>query len=245
MEFIASVGRLNAKLAAFFREWRRGETRADYLRMSADTAEKYHLWYFNSGIQENVRFLGLRTMKSVADMWNYQEIVQDIGATLVVEFGTLYGGSALYFRTILSGTARDFRVLTVDVDHSRVNADLRKDEHIEFMTCSSSAPQVAARIAELRRTYPGRVFFILDSDHSKHHVLSELLSLRQTTKPGDYVVVEDSNINGHPVSPGWGPGPFEAVEEYFAKFPGDYRRDTKREQKFGFTFATGGFLIRN
>ena len=82
------------------------------------------------------------------------------------------------------------------------------------------------------------------SDHSMKHVFLELVQLRSLTRPGDYVVVEDGNINGHPVVPDWGPGPYEALEEYFSRYPDDYRRDTEREEKFGFTFAPNGFLIR-
>jgi cephalosporin hydroxylase len=56
--------------------------------------------------------------------------------------------------------------------------------------------------------------------------------------------VEDSNLNGHPVMPDYGPGPFEAVERYLTAHAGSYLRDDARERKFGFTFAPGGFLIR-
>jgi cephalosporin hydroxylase len=77
-----------------------------------------------------------------------------------------------------------------------------------------------------------------------HHVHAELMLLRPITRAGDYVVVEDSNINGHPVLPGWGPGPYEAVERYMSEYPDDYRRDLPRERKFGFTFAPNGFLVR-
>jgi cephalosporin hydroxylase len=96
----------------------------------------------------------------------------------------------------------------------------------------------------LRTERPGPVFAILDSDHRMDHVLGEMLLLRPLLLPGDYLIVEDSNINGHPVLPDWGPGPFEAAAEYFARFPSDYERDTAREHKFSFTFATNGFLIR-
>ena len=58
------------------------------------------------------------------------------------------------------------------------------------------------------------------------------------------VVSGQRNINGHPVLPQYGPGPYEAVQEYWARYPEDYVLDTARETKFGFTFAPGGFLIR-
>jgi cephalosporin hydroxylase len=33
------------------------------------------------------------------------------------------------------------------------------------------------------------------------------------------------------------------MQEYFTRYPDDYSRDTQREQKFAFTFATNGFLV--
>jgi cephalosporin hydroxylase len=69
-------------------------------------------------------------------------------------------------------------------------------------------------------------------------------TLRPLLVSGDYLIVEDSNVNGHPVEPSHGPGPFEAINEYFQQYPEDYRHDAAREAKFGFSFATRGFLIR-
>jgi cephalosporin hydroxylase len=84
----------------------------------------------------------------------------------------------------------------------------------------------------------------LDSDHSKAHVLAEIKTLRPLLVAGDYLIVEDSSVNGHPVYPSHGPGPFEAIAEYFQQYPEDYRHDAVREGKFGFSFATRGFLVR-
>jgi cephalosporin hydroxylase len=44
------------------------------------------------------------------------------------------------------------------------------------------------------------------------------------------------------VRPEFGPGPFEAVEEYLARNPGRLLPDGVREGKFGCTFATRGYF---
>lgn len=212
--------------------------------LPAEWAERFHHWYYDTGVWETVRFLGVPCLKSVMDLWNYQEIIQELKPGLIVEFGTRHGGSALYFALIGQQVNPCSRVLTVDIEDHLLDPRVRSTPGIEFMKTSSIDPAVVRRIGELRKAFPGPVFAILDSDHRKDHVLQEMLSLRDVLCAGDYLVVEDSNINGHPVLPDWGPGPFEAIAEYTARYPDDYVRDRSRENKFGFTFAPAGFLRR-
>lgn len=211
---------------------------------SSAAAEAYHRWYYDTGVWEGVTFLGVPCLKSVSDMWSYQEIIAERRPALIVEFGTRYGGSALYFSTIARQVRADARVLTVDIDDGLIDERLYQDPAIEFLKASSADARVADRIRALRQTYGGPLFAILDSDHRAAHVLEEMLLLRPLLEPGDYLVVEDGNINGHPVLPGWGDGPFEAIERYIASHPEDYEHDRAREAKFGFTFAPAGFLVR-
>lgn len=207
--------------------------------------EAYHRWYYDTEVWHGVEYLGVPCYKSVADMWNYQEILQQLKPALIVEFGTRFGGSALFFSVTGRAIRPELKVLSVDISHEDVFPSVFADPSIILATGSSAEPGLMPRIQAMRQINPGPVFFILDSDHSKDHVLAELMLLRHVTESGDYVVVEDSNINGHPVLPGWGEGPYEALEEYQAEFPDDYRHDKEREEKFGFTFAPNGFLIRN
>ena len=43
-----------------------------------------------------------------------------------------------------------------------------------------------------------------------------MLLYKSIVTKGSYIIVEDTSINGNPVSPDWGPGPMEAVEEFLA-----------------------------
>jgi cephalosporin hydroxylase len=58
--------------------------------------------------------------------------------------------------------------------------------------------------------------------------------------PGSYVIVEDTNLNGHPVESEHGPGPAEAVEEFLVGNDA-LVRDESRE-KLMLTFNPGGYL---
>ena len=85
------------------------------------------------------------------------------------------------------------------------------------------------------------MFVILDSDHRKTHVLRELGAYVPLMQPGDYLVVEDTCVNGHPVRADFGPGPMEAIEEFLASHRGVLIPDPEREAKFGCTFAPRGY----
>jgi len=177
-------------------------------------------------------------------MWNYQEILVSLKPSVIIEFGSCRGGSALFFASVMRQIGAPFIVISVDIDRSAIFAKASADPAIEFLTMSSTDERVKQRLVGARRQYPGAAFAILDSDHSKQHVLAEMMSLRDVLVSGDYLIVEDSNVNGHPVFPSHGAGPYEAILEYFRMFPDDYAHDREREKKFGFTFSPNGFLQR-
>ena len=203
--------------------------------------DAYHTWYYDSEVWTTTTWLGVPAMKSVQDLWLHQEVINDLRPGLIVECGVRFGGSTLYYASILdqigSGT-----LLGVDIDLSAVDQRVTDHPRVELLEVSSNASIVAARIRSSRGDRP--VFVVLDSNHSRDHVYAELETITPSLRVGDYVIVEDSNINGHPVRPGWGPGPWEAVENFIADHPDIYEHDRARESKFGWTFAPNGFLTR-
>lgn len=214
-------------------------------RPTGSAAEEYHKWYYSNLVWNQTTWLGVQCWKSVSDMWNYQEILFDLKPSLVIEFGSRYGGSALFFANVMRHAGQPFKVVSVDISHKALDPIARRDPDILFIESSSTAPAVAEHIEQLKGEYRGNIFAILDSDHSMDHVLAEMKLLRPLLSSGDYLVVEDSDINGHPVLPGFGPGPYEAIEAYEREFPNDYKHDVARENKFGWTSAPNGYLIRN
>ena len=59
--------------------------------------EAYLRWYYDTGVWKGLHYRGIRTLKSVADMWTYQELIHELDVQWVVETGTRHGGSALFF----------------------------------------------------------------------------------------------------------------------------------------------------
>jgi cephalosporin hydroxylase len=205
-------------------------------------ATDYFRWYYDTGVWKRQHYRGVRILKVPTDLWNYQEIFTERRIEWVVETGTLHGGSALYFADLLELAAAPGRVITIDVSHD--NLQLREHPRIEFVRASSAAEETVARLRTLLPAERGALFMILDSDHSKAHVLRELEVLVPLLRRGDYLVVEDTCVNGHPVRPEFGPGPMEALEQYLDTHPGWLVADTAREAKFGCTAAPRGYFVR-
>jgi cephalosporin hydroxylase len=208
--------------------------------MSAGT--EYFRRYYDEGVWKRQHYRGVRILKVPADLWNYQEIFTERRIEWVVETGTLHGGSALFFADLLELAKVPGKVISVDVSHQVLQ--LHQHPRIELLQASSAAEETAARVAQLIPAERGALFMILDSDHSKAHVLRELELFVPLLRRGDYLVVEDTCVNGHPVRPEFGPGPMEALEEFLGTRPGVLLRDAEREQKFGYTAAPSGYLIK-
>jgi cephalosporin hydroxylase len=213
-------------------------TTAEY----AAAGSEYFRQYYDLGVWKRQHYRGVRILKVPTDLWNYQEIFTERRIEWVVETGTAHGGSALFFADLLALAGAPGRVITVDISHGALQAP--PHPRIEFVLASSAAEETAERVARLLPAERGALFMILDSDHSKAHVLRELELLVPLLRRGDYLVVEDTCVNGHPVRPEFGPGPMEALEDFLAKNPGVFIADREREQKFGYSAAPSGYLIR-
>ncbi len=198
--------------------------------------------YYELGVWKRQHYRGVRILKAPTDLWNYQEIISERGIDWVIETGTRHGGSALYFADLLELNGMRGKVITIDVIHD----ELQVSDHprIEFIAGNSATPEMVAMLRTLLPADRGPVFMILDSDHRMPHVLLELQLLTPLLRSGDYLVVEDTCINGHPVRPDFGPGPMEALESYLVDHGDEFDVDSARAGKFGFTAAPRGYLSR-
>lgn len=201
--------------------------------------DEYHHWFHDTNVWKGMHWRGVRTLKMPWDMWNYQEIISELKVEFVIETGTRHGGSAFFFADLLMLHGERSRVFTIDIDHN--DLQLKSHPKIEFLLGSSADPQLKGEVFAKLPENRGPIFMILDSDHRCEHVYEELKLWVPALKTGDYLVVEDSNVNGHPVRPDFGPGPYEAVEEFTRENPGVLVADIIRERKFGPTAAPNGF----
>jgi cephalosporin hydroxylase len=207
-----------------------------------DPKTAYLTWFYESRIWKNMTWRGVRTLKFPTDMWNYQEIIHESSIEWIVETGTRHGGSALFFSDILSNSAGNGKTVTIDIDFNAVDPKAKNNSSILFINGDSKAVSTRQMLEKSIPKERGPLFMILDSDHEMEHVFLELENLTPILQTGDYLVVEDTIINGHPVRPDFGPGPLEAVAKFRETYPDKLIHDRSREEKFGCTASIGGYF---
>jgi len=185
----------------------------------------------------DTRWLGHLVLKTPLDLWNYQEILAERRPDVVLECGTAGGGSALYLASVMDLLGHG-RVVSVDL---KPNPDRPPHPRVEYLVGSSTDPAVFARM-QAAAAGAERVMVILDSDHSRDHVLDELRLYHPLVTAGDFLIVEDTVINGHPVAPQHGPGPMEALDAFLRET--DAFVVDPRDRKFLMTFNPRGYLRR-
>jgi cephalosporin hydroxylase len=211
------------------------------LNMSPE-GEAYVRWFHEANVWKAMTWHGIRTLKLPSDVWNYQEILYEHHVDHVIETGTRHGGSALFFAETLAARGAPGPVVSIDMDAA--SRQLASHAGIRFLIGDSAALSMVEAALALLPARRGPLFLILDSDHSRDHVLRELRAWVPRLHSGDYLVVEDTIVNGNPVRPAHGPGPMEAIAEYLAEAPGMLVHDAAREAKFGASFAARGHYVR-
>jgi len=226
------IGVLEAKNVDALKEM---ELSADKVRNITDDFHK--IWY---PLQSSVSFLGHELMKNPFDLLIYAEILYECKPDLIIECGTFKGGSALFLASICD-LLHHGRVLTIDINH---NPTSPIHQRIDYAIGSSIDEKTIHLVNSMAQSCK-KVMVILDSDHTKQHVLDEMNLYSNFVTRGQYLIVEDSNIHGHPVREDLPVGPYEAIEEFFEDENNlrNFMVD-KMCERFLFTFNPDGYLRR-
>ncbi|MGH2614216.1 MAG: CmcI family methyltransferase [Thermomicrobiales bacterium] len=199
--------------------------------------DRFHALYYDNRVQTwgETYWLGHHVLKCPLDLWIYQEILHEVRPELIFETGTYRGGSALFLASICDLLGRG-EVVTIDSARQKGRPRHRR---IAYLTGSSTSRKI---LRQIRRRAKGKspILVILDSGHGKDHVLAELNAYAPFVTPGSYLIVEDTNLNGHPVEADHGPGPAEAVAVFLAENDAFVQDDSR--EKFLLTFNPGGYL---
>jgi cephalosporin hydroxylase len=202
----------------------------------------HRLYYDSTETWSKNTFLGYNVQQCPLDLHLYQELVTRIRPSFILQTGVNQGGSLLYFASLLDLIKSGIEGLAIGID-IKLTQRSRTLTHprIRLIEGDSTERSVIQKVRDLVAGRKGLVS--LDSSHAKAHVLKELEIYREFVEIGGYLVVEDTNINGHPVGRRCGAGPFEAVET-FLKVDGCFVRDDELWQRNLFSFHQYGWLKR-
>jgi cephalosporin hydroxylase len=202
----------------------------------------HKIWYNSEDTWARNTYLGYRIMQCPLDMQLYQELIFRLKPDYILQTGVAYGGSMLFFATLLDLMNAPETSVVAGIDIVLTpEAKTLSHPRIHIFEGSSTDPVMVDKIRQILPTGTG--FVILDSDHAMQHVKNELDIYKELVTKGSYMVVEDTNLNGHPVHKSYGPGPYEAAQDFLKANPG-FISDDELWKRNKFSFHHGGWLKR-
>jgi cephalosporin hydroxylase len=119
-----------------------------WLDRDSRTVERFHRIFHDMAEttwDQNTHWLGTRIQKLPMDLEVYQELLWETKPDVLLEMGTLNGGSALYFASIFDLMGHG-RVITVDIERQ---PNLPKHARIAYLLGSSTSPEIVRQIEAL------------------------------------------------------------------------------------------------
>lgn len=171
-------------------------------------------------------WMGRPVIQLPEDMIRIQEVIYKIKPEVILETGIAHGGSLVYYASLCKAMGTG-RVIGVDIEirpHNRKALEAHElSPLISLIEGSSVAPGIVRQVKSLVKEGESALV-ILDSCHSKQHVLHELEAYHDLVKAGSYMVVTDGIMadlydvpRGNPV---WAwDNPVAAAKEFLQKHP--------------------------
>jgi len=171
-------------------------------------------------------WMGRPLIQLPEDMLRLQEVIYAVEPDVIVETGVAHGGALVFYASLLHAMGRG-RVIGVDIEirpHNReALAQHRLAPLIELLEGSSTDPTTVEGVRG-KIAADERVLVVLDSNHTKEHVLDELEAYAPLVASGSYIVAMDGimeSLVGAPRSSGdwaWN-NPKAAAEAFAAAHP--------------------------
>lgn len=166
-------------------------------------------------------WLGRPIIQLPEDIMRIQEVFYQIKPDIMIETGIAHGGSLIFYASLCQMIGKG-RVIGVDVEirpHNRKAIEAHElFPYITLIEGNSIAPLIVKQVKSLVKT-DEKVLIVLDSNHTKEHVLGELNAYAELIPSGSYIVAMDGimkDLVGAPrTNPDWGwNNPYEAVQEF-------------------------------
>ena len=198
-------------------------------------------WAFTEAVWRNLPWrhtvwLGEPIHTAPTDLVAYQEILSRVRPDWVVEIGSSDEGRAGFLASICDL-----------IGHGQV-LSLRGPEasepprHPRLSLCPGPPLDLETRRQVHELVGTGDAVVVLGACADRATTAGLFEAYADLVCVGSYVVVTDTVVNGRPVWPSFGPGPFEAIKQIL-NLHGEFVPDPGME-KYALTFNPGGFLRR-
>lgn len=139
-------------------------------------------------------WLGRPIIQLPDDMVRIQEIINEIKPNFIIETGVAHGGSLVYYASLLKALDIKGEVIGVDIDIRKHNRKAIEEHtlypYIKLIEGSSIDPDIVKKVSSNIK-HGQTVLIILDSCHTKEHVLLELEAYSPLVSKGSYIVATD------------------------------------------------------
>lgn len=139
-------------------------------------------------------WMGRPVIQLPEDMVRIQEVIFEIKPDVIIETGIAHGGSLIFYASLCKAMNKG-RVIGIDIEirpHNRkaIEEHFLYEGYIEMIEGSSVDQQTVNDVKG--RLKPGEtVLILLDSNHTKEHVLKELEVYSPLVTKGSYIVATD------------------------------------------------------
>lgn len=185
-----------------------------------------HLWLqlgWNQKYTYSFSWMGRPVIQLPEDMIRVQEVLYSVKPTLLIETGIAHGGSLIFYASLFKAMERG-RVVGVDIEirpHNRKAIEAHEMfPLIKLIEGDAVAEPILAQVrAQIKAD--DTVMVILDSCHTREHVLRELHAYSPLVSVGSYIVATDGFMKDLTRVPrgekGWDrDNPVTAVHEFLA-----------------------------
>ncbi len=182
-------------------------------------------------------WMGRPIIQLPEDMVRIQEVIYGLRPDVLIETGIAHGGSLMFYASLLKAMGRG-RVIGVDLEIRPRNRKAIEEHElfplIELIEGDSIQPRIVDRVKASVQPSE-RVMIVLDSRHTKEHVLAELNAYSPLVSPGSYIIATDGimgDLVGAPrTAADWG---WNNPKEAAAEFVRDNREFVLEEPAFPF-----------
>ena len=187
----------------------------------------------------NYSYRGVPMLKNPFDFTLYPLLFWNLKPLTIIEIGSKYGGSALWFGDMLNNFGIDGHIYSIDifkvtsVQHPRVT----------YMEGNGRAlPEILT--PDFINSLPRPLLVIEDADHTYETSKHVLEFFHPYLKREEYIVIEDGIISDLEQDTSYNSGPHKALKKFLSEHEDEYEIDSSYCDYFGYniTWCTNGFL---